>query len=160
RANYPVYDAAYAEFRLAEALLTDKDARAEAAALLAEAHATASRLGARPLAADIAALAARARVPLPESAAAVASTESAAGAREGRGVVAASVSDGLAAYGLSEREIEVLRLVAAGRTNRQIGEALFISESTAGVHVSHILTKLNVAGRVEAATIAARLGLI
>jgi DNA-binding CsgD family transcriptional regulator/tetratricopeptide (TPR) repeat protein len=159
RVNHPVYDAAYAEFRLAEALLADKEARGEAAALLAEAHATASRLGALPLAGDIAALAARARVPLPESAAAAAPDESVTAAREGRGGAAPSVSDGLAAYGLSEREMEVLRLVAAGRTNRQIGEALFISESTAGVHVSHILTKLNVAGRVEAATIAARLGL-
>jgi DNA-binding NarL/FixJ family response regulator len=53
----------------------------------------------------------------------------------------------------------VLRLLAAGRTNRQIGEELFISESTAGVHVSRILGKFGVAGRVEAATIAARLGI-
>ena len=61
------------------------------------------------------------------------------------------------AYDLTAREIEVLRLVAAGRTNRQIGEELFISESTAGVHVSRILAKFGVAGRVEAATMAARL---
>ena len=62
-------------------------------------------------------------------------------------------------YDLTAREVEVLRLVAAGRTNRQIGEELFISESTAGVHVSRILAKFGVAGRVEAATMAARLGL-
>ena len=49
--------------------------------------------------------------------------------------------------------------MAEGRTNRQIGDALFISASTAGVHVSNILGKLGVASRVEAATIAVRLGL-
>jgi DNA-binding NarL/FixJ family response regulator len=65
----------------------------------------------------------------------------------------------MAGYDLTPREVEVLRLVAAGRTNRQIGEELFISESTAGVHVSRILAKFGVAGRVEAATIAARLGI-
>lgn len=156
RAKGPAYDTAYAAYRLAEALLAGKSARDEAAALLAEAHARASRLGARPLATDIAALAARARVPLPEPAAAPGASE----AQEDRGGTASAVSDALAAYGLSEREIEVLRLVAAGRTNRQIGQGLFISESTAGVHVSHILAKLNVRSRLEAATIAARLGLV
>ena len=54
---------------------------------------------------------------------------------------------------------EVLVLVAAGRTNRQIGQELFITEKTAGLHISHILTKLGVAGRGEAAAIAHRLGL-
>jgi DNA-binding CsgD family transcriptional regulator len=54
----------------------------------------------------------------------------------------------------------VLALVAAGRTNRQIAEALFISEKTASIHVSHILAKLGVAGRVEAAGVAHRLGLV
>ena len=90
--------------------------------------------------------------------------------RHGRGVsleaaispdaVEASVADPLAAYDLTPREVEVLRLVALGRTNRQIAEELFISESTAGVHVSHIIGKLGVGGRVEAATIATRLGLM
>jgi DNA-binding NarL/FixJ family response regulator len=64
-----------------------------------------------------------------------------------------------ASLGLTHRETEVLALVAAGRTNRQIGEALFITEKTASLHVSHILTKLGVAGRGEAAAIAHRLGL-
>jgi DNA-binding NarL/FixJ family response regulator len=68
--------------------------------------------------------------------------------------------DPLAAYDLTPREVEVLGLVAQGRTNRQIADELFISESTAGVHVSHIIGKLGVGGRVEAATIAARLGLL
>jgi DNA-binding NarL/FixJ family response regulator len=49
--------------------------------------------------------------------------------------------------------------VAQGWTNRQIAESLFISENTAGVHVSNILGKLGAATRTEAASIAARLGL-
>jgi DNA-binding NarL/FixJ family response regulator len=63
-------------------------------------------------------------------------------------------------FGLTPREREVLALVADGRTNRQIAERLFISDSTAGVHVSNILGKLGVAGRGEAAAIAFRLGLV
>jgi DNA-binding NarL/FixJ family response regulator len=62
-------------------------------------------------------------------------------------------------FGLTRREAEVLVLVAAGRTNRQIGQELFITEKTASVHVSRILTKLGVAGRGEAAAVAHRLGL-
>ena len=64
-----------------------------------------------------------------------------------------------ASFGLTRREAEVLTLVAAGRTNRQIGEELFITEKTASVHVSRILAKLGVAGRGEAAAVAHRLGL-
>ena len=59
------------------------------------------------------------------------------------------------AWGLTARELEVLSLVAAGQTNRQIGEQLFISEKTASVHVSNILAKLGAAGRGEAAVIRA-----
>ena len=62
-------------------------------------------------------------------------------------------------HGLSDREIEVLRLVAAGRSNGEIGDELFITRKTAGVHVTHILDKLAVSNRVEAAMVAARLGL-
>jgi DNA-binding CsgD family transcriptional regulator/tetratricopeptide (TPR) repeat protein len=60
--------------------------------------------------------------------------------------------------GLTARESEVLSLVAQGRTNREIGEALFISEKTASVHVSNILAKLGVANRGEAAALARDLG--
>ena len=60
-------------------------------------------------------------------------------------------------FGLTRREREVLALVAQGRTNRQIADELFISENTAGVHVSNILGKLGVASRTEAAAVAVRL---
>ena len=62
-------------------------------------------------------------------------------------------------FGLSRREREVLSLIADGRTNREIGERLFISQKTVGVHVGNILSKLGVSGRVEAAAVAIRLGL-
>ena len=62
-------------------------------------------------------------------------------------------------FGLTRRERDVLPLLVKGRTNRQIAEELFISENTAGVHVSNILGKLGATSRTEAAGIAARLGL-
>lgn len=65
-----------------------------------------------------------------------------------------------AAFGLSNREREVLGLIALGRTNREIGERLFISQKTVGVHVGNILSKLGVSGRVEAAMVAVRLDLV
>ncbi len=68
-------------------------------------------------------------------------------------------SAGEALVGLTPRELEVLRLVTAGRSNRQIGEELFISSKTASVHVSNILAKLGVSGRGEAAAEAVRLRL-
>ena len=61
--------------------------------------------------------------------------------------------------GLTPREIEVLQLVAEGRSNGEIGSALFISTKTASVHVSNILAKLGVSGRGEAAAVAHRIGL-
>ena len=62
-------------------------------------------------------------------------------------------------FGLSGREREVLLQISRGRTNREIGERLFISQKTVGVHVGNILAKLGVSGRVEAAAVAIRLGL-
>ena len=62
-------------------------------------------------------------------------------------------------YGLTARELDVVALVAEGRTNRQIADALFISAKTASVHVSNILGKLAVSNRGEAAAAARRLGL-
>ena len=61
--------------------------------------------------------------------------------------------------GLTPREAEVLTLVAAGRTNRQIGDELFVSDKTASVHVSNILRKLGVNSRIDAAAVAQRLGI-
>jgi DNA-binding CsgD family transcriptional regulator/tetratricopeptide (TPR) repeat protein len=68
-------------------------------------------------------------------------------------------SAGQDSFGLSRRELEVLGLIAQGRTNREIGDRLFISQKTVGVHVGNILAKLGVSGRVEAASVAIRLGL-
>ena len=65
----------------------------------------------------------------------------------------------VAPFGLTARELEVLRLVAAGRSNQQIAAELFISPKTASVHVSNILGKLGVTSRVEVAATAHRLHL-
>ncbi|MBC2902948.1 helix-turn-helix transcriptional regulator [Streptomyces cupreus] len=133
------YDLARVRHRLAEALLTagGEEDRAPAAELLRLAHAVAEHLGARPLADEVTSLARRARLPLTPDAPRT-STDT---------------------LGLTSREHDVLRLVSAGRTNRQIAEELFISPKTASVHVSNILAKLGVAGRGEAAAVAHRMGL-
>ena len=132
--------AAYARFRAGEALVTAGD-RAAAALPLRAAAATAAQTGAALIGEDVAALARRGRIDLrePETPA----TDDSPAAR----------------LGLTPRELEVLLLVAEGRTNRAIGEELFMSEKTASVHVSRILAKLGVSGRVEAAAVAHRLGL-
>ena len=70
------------------------------------------------------------------------------------------VTPALARYGLTDRELTVLRLLAAGRTNPQIGAELYISASTASVHVSNILRKLGVSSRVQAAAVAGTDGLL
>lgn len=61
--------------------------------------------------------------------------------------------------GLTEREREVLSLVAAGHSNREIGEALFTTAKTASVHVTKLMSKLQVSSRGEAAALAHRLRL-
>jgi DNA-binding NarL/FixJ family response regulator len=61
--------------------------------------------------------------------------------------------------GLSQREAEVLRLIAAGKTDREIAQELFISPRTVSTHVSNILNKINAANRTEAASYATRHGL-
>ncbi|MBY8882861.1 helix-turn-helix transcriptional regulator [Actinacidiphila acidipaludis] len=133
-----------AEVRLrrAECLLAAGE-REPGAALLAEAHGAAVRAGARPLAAAVAGLAHRARVPLPDA---------------GDGT-AMPGHPSVESLGLTARERDVLRLVADGRTNRQIAEELFISPKTASVHVSNILAKLDVSTRGEAAALTHRLSL-
>lgn len=62
--------------------------------------------------------------------------------------------------GLSAREREVLKLVAVGLSNREIAEALFVSPRTVSTHVEHVLAKLDVTSRVQAATLAVRAGLV
>ena len=149
--------AARARLHAAATELRARGTRAAPIDLLRRAYETARRLGAAPLRAAVEDVARRARVsleaePTPaaaEAAAAYATTPAAPTDRE----VA------LRRSGLSAREIEVLQLVAAGRTNGEIAERLFISRKTAGVHVTHILDKLAVSNRVEAAMVAARLGL-
>ena len=64
------------------------------------------------------------------------------------------------ALGLTPRELEVLQLLASGASNAEIGGQLYMSPKTASVHVSAILRKLGVNGRVQAATIAERMGLL
>jgi len=139
------WPAAYARWRLAEALLEAGAPHQQAAAPLQQAQAAARGLGAAPLQAEVELLARRARIALaPEPV-----------ARRGRNEAAAPGDE----LGLTPREKEVLALVAEGRTNRQIADALFISEKTASVHVSNILAKLGVANRAEAAATVHRLGL-
>jgi len=67
---------------------------------------------------------------------------------------------GAPAFGLTDRELDVLRLLGQGRTNPEIAAVLFISPRTAGAHVANILRKLDASTRVQAATIAERAGLL
>ena len=136
---------AYARWRQAEAVLAAGGTKAEASEPLQEAARLSAETGASALRAEIEALARRARIELGGGAEA-ASTEP-PGPETDR-------------FGLTDRELEVLALVAQGRTNREVGEALFISTKTASAHVSHILSKLDVRSRIEAATAAHRLGLV
>jgi DNA-binding CsgD family transcriptional regulator len=112
--------------------------REDGAAALSEAHAIAVDLGATPLRERIEVLARRARI----------------------GIEGVDTADDAAnRLGLTRREREVLALLVDGRSNKQIGEQLYMAESTAGVHVSNILAKLGVARRSEAMAMAHRLGL-
>ena len=141
---------AYARFRLAEALLAARATRRDAETAASDAYRAARALGAAPLVGWIEGLARRARLTLD-----VAPVAEVSPATEPEPADLPSEAGSLTA-----REREVLALVAEGYTNRRIAEALFISESTAGVHVSNILGKLGVATRTEAAAVALRLGLV
>ncbi|MEV0403810.1 AAA family ATPase [Actinoallomurus sp. NPDC050550] len=130
------YPLAYTLLRTAEANDPhDTGARDDTAARLRQAAEIAEGLGARPLLERIEAHARRSRIAL--------------GGRTGTSTL-----------GLTPRELEVLRLVAEGRSNREIAGRLFISAKTASVHVSNILAKLQVGSRGEAAAAAHRLGLV
>ena len=133
--------AAYAWWRHAEARLLSGDPSAAVAETVRDAAARAA--GHVPLLAAIRALAERAHIPL--------TTVPANGPP-------ATVTP--TPYGLTEREVLVLRLIVAGRSNRQIGAELFISPKTASVHVTNILRKLGVSTRAQAAALAERAGLV
>ena len=74
--------------------------------------------------------------------------------------IAAHLAEHLGEETLTAREIEVLRCVAEGKRNREIGEKLFITEETVKVHVKHIMDKLYAADRTQAVAIALRRGII
>jgi ATP/maltotriose-dependent transcriptional regulator MalT len=130
----PAHLRPYAGLRLGQHLVAGRE-RNEAKQVLAAASAEAVTLGSTLLADRIGALSRRA------------------------GFVVAPPPEKSPVAGLTPREIEVLQLVAAGRSNGEIGAALFISTKTASVHVSNILAKLGVNGRGEAAAVAHRIGL-
>ena len=140
-----VYEIARSRWRLAEAL-AEAGQRADAEREWGLAMATAAELGAAPLQAALDDLGRRARLGP--------ALASRAGAGAGAG---AGAPDALA--GLTNREREVLRLLAAGRSNREIAAALFIAPKTASVHVSNIMAKLGAGSRTEAAAIALQAGL-
>jgi DNA-binding NarL/FixJ family response regulator len=128
-----VYETARTQWRLAEALALSGRHR-EAADVWEAAAATAEKLRAAPLRAALEDLARRLGL----------APHGSGGRDAAAGTLAA----------LTPREQEVLRLMARGLSNRQIGEQLFISQKTASVHVSNILAKLGAATRTEAAAIA------
>ncbi|MDT4996418.1 MAG: hypothetical protein QOD45_486 [Pseudonocardiales bacterium] len=132
------FAATYAQWREAEARLR-AGMDADGIAALRGAHDAARRLGAERLALELDALARWYRVDLVDE-------------------IAQPESDVLARYGLTAREREVLAGLAAGRTNQEIADELFISVKTASVHVSNILRKFDVPHRQDAARIAHRHG--
>jgi DNA-binding CsgD family transcriptional regulator len=126
------HELGWALVRFAEAALADGQ-RADAGSALAEARAIATRLRATPLTEAADAVARRGRLPLGDA------------------------PD--QPFGLTARELEVLELVADGASNAEIGRRLVISAKTASVHVTHILQKLDVRTRGEAAALAHRHGI-
>lgn len=178
------YAAARAFHRQAVAILdqaaasTDRrERRDDAREPLLQAAGIAAELGALPLLGALRELSERARITLPPhvlTAMAAGETDAReerarrieeAGRSESRlpspaGLVSPPAGQATETFGLSARERGVLAEIVAGRTNREIGERLYISEKTVHVHVGNILAKLGVGGRVEAATVALRLGLV
>jgi DNA-binding CsgD family transcriptional regulator len=140
-------------YREAAASLRQGD-RERARETLRVARATARDAGMVPLGKKIAALARAGRLDLD------AGQDTPADGASVRDVHAQAATRATDPWRLSEREREVLSLVAAGRTNGQIGAALFISTKTASVHVTHILDKLGVSSRTEAALLAVQAGLL
>jgi DNA-binding NarL/FixJ family response regulator len=127
------WETARSQARLA-AVLQATGEQGEARALVEQARETAVRLGAEPLLAELRVL-------------------GGPGARR-------TAAAGPGSQALTARESEILKLVADGRSNGEIGKQLFISTKTVSVHVSNILAKLGASGRTEAAAIARRTGLV
>jgi DNA-binding CsgD family transcriptional regulator/tetratricopeptide (TPR) repeat protein len=178
------YEVARARWREAEALLagSGRAGRTAARSPILEATGIALELGAKPLLRQLRELAQRALIALPVEVETVLAEpvpvlvaahadpmladllagpepEPSAIIRGIAGEALSGNSKRRDTFGLSAREREVLRLLAQGRTNPEIGERLFITRKTVGVHVGNILAKLGVSGRVEAAAVAIRLGL-
>ncbi len=182
-AKVPVpYHVAKARWWQAQAALPTRARRAEARRALTEAWRISGKLPAAPLRDALRDLAARGRITLPADdvvAIPIQPTRDLVAVGPGRATadrsngaagsgLATSLADRFVAdqpptvarFGLSPREYGVLLVLAEGRTNREIADRLFISERTVAVHVRRILAKLGVSGRVEAAGVAIRLGLV
>ena len=138
------HHAAYAGWRLAECLLDAGDAGRPRTNWLPPTRPprATSRFGR-----EIEGLARRARLALPTDAEVDPQPAEAAGTTD-------------ASTGSPPRELDVLRLLGTGATNAEIGRRLYMSPKTASVHVSAIIRKLGVTGRVQAATVAERMGLL
>jgi DNA-binding CsgD family transcriptional regulator/tRNA A-37 threonylcarbamoyl transferase component Bud32 len=130
---------AYCTFRWAEAELLAGRSIA-AAPPLRRAYALAAQLGAEPIQRSAEDLAHRGRITLQATPASPTRPEH--------------------ALGLTDRELDVLRELTLGLTNREIAENLFISRRTVGVHITNLLTKLSAHSRTEAAALATRLHLL
>jgi DNA-binding CsgD family transcriptional regulator/tetratricopeptide (TPR) repeat protein len=157
------YETARSRWRLAEAL-AEAGRRPDAEREWSAALAVADQLGAAPLASALRDLGRRARLARGQE---NRGQENRAGGDSpgGNGARGSGAGGGPGSgppdvlAGLTSREREVLRLLVAGRSNREIAAALFIAPKTASVHVSNILAKLNAASRGEAAAMAAAAGL-
>ncbi|GAA4528180.1 helix-turn-helix transcriptional regulator [Amycolatopsis samaneae] len=139
-----VYEQAFCRWQHARALLAAGPGAESAAAALEAAHTVAVELDAVPLRDAVRDLAHRARIEL-------------AGAAAPPGAEAAARTP---ADPLTDRERDVLERVALGRTNRQVGAELYISEKTVSVHLSRVMAKLGASRRAEAVAIAYDRGLL
>ena len=142
------YLTSYSRWRQAEAVMSWTRNRSSASRSLLSAYTVARRLDAVPLRQEIEAVARRSRIALDAAA-----TEALPEGSEGRRRPA------LDSLGLTAREADVLAQLTAGCTNRQIAQALYISQKTVATHISHIFVKLEVTNRGQAAAAARRLGL-
>ena len=134
------YPAAYTRWRLVEALLATglPELRGDAVRAAREAHRAATDLGAAPLRHELEELARRTRLDLVG--------------------LPAKPAERVDTLGLTARESQVLTLLTRGYTNREIATELTISVKTASVHVTHIMRKLGVSSRLDAAAIGHRMG--